>query len=197
MKIDQLIFLQQAHTNQGVVLTDRDLAATMRSFQQAGDYLVTNVDRVGLGVMTGDCLPIIIHDTFNNAAGVIHAGWKGSVAGIGPVVLARMQQEFDTSLSDIRIFFGPSAKSCCYEVKEDFLVNLEAFPFAGDVVHKHADRMTFDLPGFNRMIFEGLGVKKEAFHFDYNRCTMCDPAFYSHRRDANIGGRQMTVVSLT
>jgi copper oxidase (laccase) domain-containing protein len=35
-----------------------------------------------LGVLTADCVPIIIYDARNKIIGCIHAGWKGAFSGI-------------------------------------------------------------------------------------------------------------------
>ena len=193
--IEQLFFLRQMHNSEGITLTE-DNAKTLEPFRHEGDYLVTNLKKVGLGVMTGDCLPIVFHDTRNNVVAITHAGWQGSVNRVAIKTVETMQQQFKTDLEHLRIFFGPSAKPCCYKVEEDFLSHLESFSFGQEVVQKHGDYLFFDLPGFNRLQLEGIGIKKEAFRLDYNICTICDETFHSYRRDGKKAGRQMTVVSL-
>jgi YfiH family protein len=195
MPLEQLLFVRQVHGTDGLVVTQEN-AEDAQPFAQDGDYLSTNVPGVGIGVLTADCLPIVFYDSRQGAASVIHAGWRGSVAGIACIALEQMQQEFDTKLENIKVFFGPSAKPCCYEVSQDFVQHLDPYPFAQDVLISQADKLFFDVPGFNRHILESIGVRKESFRFEYNLCTICDDTFCSYRREGQLAGSQMTVICL-
>ncbi len=193
--LQSLMFLKQVHGNQGYVIS-REEVAPIIPFQHEGDFLITADTHSGLGIMTADCLPIVFYDTHNNVIAVIHAGWRGSMQEIAQKTLETMHQKFNTQAHNITVFFGPSAKVCCYSVGQELLASLEAFDYADDVIHYHNDVPFFDLPRFNRLQLQACGVKSEAFHTDYNICTICDPMFYSYRRDGEKAGRQMTVVSL-
>ena len=46
------------------------------------DAIITQLEGFGLGVVTADCVPIIIYDSKNKIIGCIHAGWKGALKGI-------------------------------------------------------------------------------------------------------------------
>lgn len=195
LNIDHQFFLRQLHSDQGMIVGQEQLE-NFRPFTSEGDFLITKENHVGLGVMTADCLPIVFHDSRNNVAAIAHAGWKGSVQKIAVKTVERMQKEFGTQLEHLRIYFGPSAKSCCYKVKKDFLEQLESFSYADKAVYKLGDYLFFDIPGFNKFQLEEMGVKKEAFRLNYNICTICDETFHSYRRDGKKTGHQMTVVSL-
>ena len=195
MRLDDLVFLRQTHGIQGRVVA-KDNFKSIVPFKGEGDYLMTQMQHVGLGVMTADCLPVVFYDTRHNAIAIAHAGWKGSAAGIAKTVFEQMQKEFGTQLDYIKIFFGPSAKSCCYEVNAVFAKELEAYPFAQEVFIEQGNKLFFDLPKFNRLLLESIGVRKGSFRFQYNLCTICDETFFSHRRQGTSSGRQMTVVSL-
>ena len=118
--LQELAFLNQTHSTYGMII-EKEIPA----FNIEGDFLITNQKNIGIGVMTGDCLPIIFYDQKNNVIGIAHAGWKGSVAGVAQKTIAAMHDAFDTQASDLQIFFGPSARECCYEVQEDFVRNFE------------------------------------------------------------------------
>ena len=100
------------------------------------------------------------------------------------------------TLNSIKVFFGPSAKSCCYQVGTEVLTELEQFSFSNQALLRHADGWYFDVPLFNKILLQENGVKKEAFHLQYNLCTMCDDSFCSSRRSKRAPERQMTVVAL-
>ena len=44
--------------------------------------MITKVKGLAIGVVTADCVPIIIYDLKNEIIGCIHAGWKGAFSGI-------------------------------------------------------------------------------------------------------------------
>lgn len=193
--LKNLMFLHQTHSNQGLVVDQASLAAS-RPFKVEGDYLVTNLKHIGIGIMTADCLPILFYDRANNAVAAIHAGWRGSVLGIAAKALERMQEEYGTRSEDLAVFFGPSALACCYEVSRGFEANLEGFTPADNaqVLVERNNKLYFDVPLFNRLQLEAAGVKKDSISTEYNVCTMCNKALYSSRRDNS--GRQMTVICL-
>lgn len=194
MHLDQLIFLKQEHSADGLIVTQDN--KNIRAFSKAGDYLTTNIVHIGLGVMGADCLPIVFYDSVNNALAIVHAGWRGSLERIVLNVVEQMHENYNTNSDHLQLFFGPCAKVCCYEVKADFLQKLEPFSFVDTVIQKHGEKYHFDLPAFNRLLLESIGIKKDAFRFQYNSCTICDKKFSSHRRQGAHAGRQMTVAAL-
>lgn len=195
MRLDQVLFLKQTHSASGVVCTENNLSH-IRPFQDEGDFLMTDLPHIGLGVMTADCLPIVLYDNRNHAVAIVHAGWRGSAQGVVLNALKLMQETYATDLNNLQIFFGPSAKICCYQVQEDLMTEFDDYPYAEQAFQWHGDELFFDLPGFNKLQLESVGVKKESFHVGYSICTICDDKFYSYRRQKEQAGRQMTVVSL-
>lgn len=192
LNLDSLIFLHQVHGSDGQIISVEQMQA-MQPFKIDGDYLITADKHLGIGVMAADCLPIVFYDSQHNVAAIAHAGWRSSVQEIALKVLADMKDQFKTDTHAIKIFFGPSAKICCYEVKQDFLQHLDACEYTQEVIQQRNGAIFFNLPRFNQLQLMGAGIKKDAFRLDYNICTMCDDAFYSGRQGA---GRQMTVISL-
>lgn len=193
MHLQKLFFLRQIHSTEGFVIT-QDNNEVEQSFVQSGDYLITNQKNIGIGVMTADCLPIIMIDTLQGAIGVAHAGWRGTVLGIAVQMLHALQKNFNTNPQYVKVFFGPSAKACCYEVSDSFSTNLEHLSFKDELIIAHNNKQYFDLVLCNRLLLQEAGINKEAIGTTYSLCTVCDHSFYSHRRGDK--GRQMTVVSL-
>lgn len=192
LQAKNLIFLRQVHGNKGLIISESN-ALTINSFEQDGDFLITNSLNSGLGILTADCLPIILYDKKNNVAAVAHAGWRGSVQNIACNVVSDMHHHYGSCVRDITVFFGPSAKACCYTVSPDFRNCITDF---SEVIEERNNSLFFDLPYFNQRQLMLAGIKKEAFCFDYNYCTICDERFFSFRRQGKQAGRQMTVVLL-
>jgi len=197
LQLETFVFLDQMHGAQGLVIDSMEQAKKIKSFSTEGDYLVTNVKRVGIGVMTADCLPIVFFDKRNQALGIAHAGWRGSAKQIVLKVVGCMSDTFGTRVEDLTVIFGPSAKVCCYKVSDSFIENIEDFEFLDRVLQRRSDGLYFDLPMFNVALLESIGVKRDAIQLKYSDCTICDTHFFSNRRNGKDGGRQMTVACLT
>ncbi len=193
MRIGRTFFLHQTHSITGYVLSS-DLPA--EPFELEGDFMVTDVPQLGIGVLTADCLPIAFYDAKNHVAGIAHAGWRGSVAGVGPATVHALQENYGTTVDHVQVFMGPSAKVCCYQVNEAVIKELENFSFADEVVIWHEHGVFFNLPKFNQLQLEALGIKKDAFHVQYNVCTICQDQYHSYRRQGVGAGRQATIIAL-
>lgn len=193
MQLQSLQFLHQVHGVDGYIITGN---TTMFPFAQEGDFLITNVPFVGLGIMTADCLPIVYYDIEHHAIAVAHAGWRGSVKNIAPIVLQRMQKAFDINPKQIKIFFGPCARTCCYSVGSELINEVQKYPFAIKVFEHRDSAIYFDLIGFNQQLLQNAGVPEENFIRDYTECTMCNSRYWSARKQREKSGRQMTVVAL-
>lgn len=194
LRLDELVLLKQIHSTKGIAVSDEKITEILAS-KSEGDYLVTQRPSTGLGVYTADCLPIIFYDTCNRAVGIAHAGWVGSVAHVAIETLKLMQETYGTELEYVRIFFGPSARACCYQVTEEFRQHIEP-QFQEHVLIPHFEELYFDLPLYNKLKLEAYGVQKESFHCQYNICTICHESFCSNRRDRESLLRQLTVVAL-
>jgi hypothetical protein len=138
-------------------------------------------DEPGLPVlaMSADCLPIALARTNGGppAVAVLHAGWKGLLAGI---VAAGVEALGSGSLVAA---VGPAIGPCCYEVGEEVAEPYRA-RFGADVVHGRS----LDLWACAERALLAAGVSR-VDRFD--RCTACEPeTFFSHRRDHGVTGRQ-------
>ena len=90
-----------------------------------------------------------IHDVSEaKLLAVVHAGWRGAVSDILLNALNIMKKEFETKLKDVLVYLGPSAKSCCYKVEKDFLLNLDNFSKLYEVIFQKKGSLFFDLPLF-------------------------------------------------
>lgn len=193
--IKQLVFLHQVHGIDGIVVHDYHQTLSLLCFKHEGDFLITNVPLMGLAVATADCLPIIFYDDINHVVAIAHAGWRGSVNGIALRVLQRLQQEYSTKLDQLKIFFGPYAKNCCYQVGQEFR-DLIAPIVNGQVFTQKNGAFFFDLGMYNRLVMKGAGVPESSFSFDYVQCTICTLYFCSVRAQPGTLFRQLSMVSL-
>jgi polyphenol oxidase len=141
------------------------------------DGQATAVPGVAPMVLTADCLPVAI--AAPGAVAMVHAGWRGLAGGVLQAGLAAVRELGGTGRAQAAI--GPGAGRCCYEVGED--VHGE-FKRLGPTVR---DGGHLDLKAIARALLEEAGVEEV---YDAGVCTICNPRFFSHRRDQGITGRQ-------
>jgi YfiH family protein len=173
---DGMASLQQLHS--AVVL-----AAEQTGSAGEGDALVTNQKNLSLSVRTADCFPILLADGGRKAVAAVHAGWRGTAAGISVKTLNRMTAEFGTELGDIYAAIGPGIGQCCYEVGAEVALR---FGLEG-ITH-------IDLAEINRRQLIEAGVPEHHIEI-VGGCTQCDPArFYSYRRERLEPGRMISYI---
>ncbi len=195
-KLDKLFFLHQVHGTAGMMIHAAHEISPVGCFSRDGDYLITQEPTIGLAVATADCLPIVFYDEIQKVIAIAHAGWRGSVNGIAQKVVDELKQHYNTDVEDLKIFFGPSAKSCCYQVGPEFKELIAPFMLPERVLKYRNGKLFFDVPAFNQGILQNTGVPPTAFSMVYNLCTLCNERFCSVRRQPGTLYRQMSIVAL-
>ncbi len=145
------------------------------------DGAVTDVPGIALTVTCGDCLPIYAWDPARRAAGLVHAGWRGTLAGIAAELVYTMQREYGSRPEDLQVRIGPGIDACCFEVKEDCYGQfLDKYPWAEGYMYARPDgSFTLDLKGINLEILSLCGVEDAQAS---PLCTCCEEElFYSWR----------------
>ncbi len=104
-----------------------------------GDALLEDTLGAVVAVKTADCIPILLVDERRRAVAAVHAGWRGTVAGIAAGAAATMSKRFGTRVEDLHAAIGPGIGKCCYEVGPEVAAQ---FGLEG--------RTHLDLPGINR-----------------------------------------------
>jgi YfiH family protein len=196
LRLDGIVFLKQIHGAHSMCITRKTkIIEPLHVFQQKGDVLISSRRAIGIGVLTADCLPVIIYDFVHHCIGIAHAGWRGTFLSIAVAMVEMMQKNFDSQPRDMVVYFGPCAKICCYQITHDFLSYPSKIEFMDQVVVKR-EKLFFDLPLLNRLQLVKVGVCDENINDCYNQCTICNNSFHSFRRDGVFAGRQETVVAL-
>jgi len=166
------------------------------------DAVVSDAEQVLAGVKTADCVPILIGDPQTRSFAAVHAGWRGTYAGIVLYVLERLTSEYNADPEDCRIAIGPAAAACCYEVGSEVIDGFkERFPGADDLFEPTRDgHARIDLLKANRDQLLAAGVAAERIH-TAPLCTMSrTDLFFSYRREKEVHGkvgRLMAVIGRT
>lgn len=160
-----------------------------------GDAMVTRDPGVLLGVLTADCVPILLVDPVTRTAAAVHAGWRGTFLGIAVTVVRLLEGRLGVRAENLMAALGPSIGGCCYEIETEIFQRIRerwgaaAEPaWAGKGV-----RGTLDLRLLitRQLREEGL---PETSVFQAGGCTACGADFFSYRRDRTVTGRQLSFV---
>jgi len=150
------------------------------------DALVTDQPGVVLFATYADCYPIVLWDPEKRVAGLVHAGWRGTLAGVATAAVTFMQIEY--GCRNVKAGIGPGICGRCYEVGEEV-----ASQFDARFVTRSGDRFLLDLAAANRAQLEDADVKPV---YDIGICTKEHYLFPSHRRHPD-GKRFGAIVSIT
>lgn len=195
--LDSLWFInQELHTPYGYIVAGDLPTGTHLAPKDFGDFLITDKAAVGIAVSTADCLPIVFFDPIKQVLAVIHAGWKGSVQGIAVVALRQLIQNFGVDPTTLLVWFGPHARSCCYEVSEDFAGNLFA-QFVPQAIALRGTTYFFSNGLYTRLLLEHAGIPRENISEEAALCTMCQGNFHSRRNDGPEYIGQSTIAWLS
>jgi polyphenol oxidase len=133
---DDFVFARQVHGAGVRVVGDADRGSGAFSLDDAAgsagstgdadrasdaggaDALVTTSPGVVLAILTADCVPIVLHDPVAAVLACVHAGWRGTVAGVTTAALAAMQA-FGSRPSDVIAGVGPAIAAARYQVGAD------------------------------------------------------------------------------
>lgn len=190
---ESFFFTHQVHGADGYLVT-RQLVQSQRPWILEGDYLITDTPGIGIGVLTADCLPIIIYDPTHHACAIVHAGWRSSVAGIVGDSIRQMNEAFGSQPGALKLYFGPCAASCCYEVTGQLLDAIGSE--AQLVTERRGNSIYFDLSAYNQLQAIRAGVNPDSIDASACQCTICHTQFCSWRRERDRAGRQISLMCL-
>ncbi|TGJ99238.1 peptidoglycan editing factor PgeF [Leptospira semungkisensis] len=146
-----------------------------------GDALFTTKPKKILVVKTADCLPIFFWTGRPALVGVIHSGWKGTLAGITEKTLGIVQKKYGIDLELVHFYLGPYATGKNYEVGEDV-----ASLFRKEVPNSlkpasEPGKFLLEQKTFLTHRIKSLGV--QPFLETAGVCTMtANSGYFSHRR---------------
>jgi polyphenol oxidase len=187
-----------------------------------GDGLITNVPGMLLTVRTADCVPVLVADGKQRAAGAFHAGWRGTLERIVEKGVGEMRRQFGSNPVDLIAAIGPCIHACCYEVSDDFPEKFRAqFEYADSLFEEVFDSNSLHLkypmlflnqraPGHGdaasklhlnlveanrRQLLDGGLAEKNIWISDL--CTSCrTDLLFSHRAEFGQTGRMLAAIGI-
>lgn len=193
-EIEDLVLTRQTHTDIVRKVGRADCNGIDHRQYPECDGLITNEPGVGLVVFTADCTPILLHDPVTGAVGAVHAGWRGTAAGIVKNCVEAMVREYGSNPADICAAIGPNIGQCCFETDAD--VPDAMIAALGDDAKEFIEfwdgKYHVDLKEINGLWLERAGVRKIEISIS---CTACRPdRYWSHRIVGNDRGSQGAII---
>ena len=192
LKSNKLILMHQTHSNKVIEINDKNLKNKINA-----DAIITKKKGIALGVLTADCVPILLFDRKNKIVGCIHAGWKGAFSGIIKNTIKKIRKSGTSN--QIVACLGPCIGKKSYEVDIEFY---KKFIFKSKknkryFFNKSEHKKLFDLRKFvtDKLIEQKVKVD----HVNYDTFTE-SRNFFSYRRSSFLKekdyGRCISLIKL-
>ena len=168
-----------------------------RTWLAKADGIVTNKPDTPLVMRYADCTPLMVYDPNKRVIALGHAGWRGTVNGMGAQLVKTMHDNFDCQPDDLEVVIGPAISQQNYQVGEEVVEAVHAYyGDDADLIARDPSDGTayFDLWKANQLDFERHGVSKIDV---MGICTYDNTQdFFSHRGEHGKTGRFGVVMSL-
>jgi YfiH family protein len=194
---EEVFLVRQVHGNTVYDLKNASVSPAQLAVIPA-DAIITRHVGIPIGVLTADCIPVVVYDPRLRVAGVIHAGRKGTALKIVSTTIQAMQKTYGCDPQDLLMEMGPGIGLCCYEVDQDCADPFKTlYPHLTDLIKPlPSGKFMLDLFSANKEDARMAGIDPENIS-ETGFCTSCQvERFFSYRREGTTG-RMLTVAMLT
>lgn len=179
----------------GVVLGNQVHAAAVVWHERTAGWLqldgvdghATAAPGLLLTVTVADCIPVYLVDPHHRAVALLHAGWRGTAAGILDAGVGLLAERAGTSPANLVMHVGVGICGTCYEVGSEVMTGVG---------------LAADGPGpWHVDLRERLAEQGRALGISaISRSDWCSahdrPRFYSHRASKGADGRMVAYLGL-
>ncbi len=173
-----LVLMYQTHSNKVIEINKNNLRKKIKS-----DAIISRLNNIALGVVTADCVPILLFDFKNKIVGCIHAGWRGAFSNI----IRNTVKKIRKINSDCKIYaaVGPCIGKKNYEVDLKFYKKfiLKSKYYNQYFSNKRKNKKLFDLRKFVCDKLKELKVNFENVNYDTFKE---ENNFFSYRRSTKL-----------
>lgn len=192
---DRVCTVWQVHSADVIVANEPN--PEQRWLAQA-DGIVTDRLDTPLTMRFADCTPLLFHDPVQGVIGMAHAGWRGTVQGVGAKTVQTMVETYGCKPSNIQAGIGPGISQDSYQVGEEVVEAVYDYfgTLDGLVERNPADGTAYlDLWAANRLDLQRAGVEQIEIA---GICTAQNTdEFFSYRAEKGRTGRFGAVLSLS
>lgn len=188
---DAIIRVRQVH-GRTVLVVRPDEALT--PLPEADAIVSIDPARV-ISIGIADCVPIVMADRRRRAVAVVHAGWRGTAAGVVGATLDVLES-LGVPASDLIVAVGPSIGPCCYQVDPPVRERFGMLASGAWFVADGPGHWRLDLAKANYDQLVAKGVRGEDIALA-GECTSHRPeTWLSFRRDGADSGRMVAAIRL-
>jgi hypothetical protein len=170
----------------------RVVTATRGATPPEADGLVVGTAGQLVGVVTADCVPVLLVDLRRRVAAAVHAGWRGAAAGVLEAALGHLVRA-GCRPGDVEAALGPAIGGCCYEVGPEVAAAFRArtghATTAAWSVRRGRDHLDLRTAARALLLDGGVGGVEVL-----GPCTACGDGYCSYRRDGRGAGRQLSFI---
>ena len=178
VKRDKLVLMHQTHSNKVIEIKKNNYKKKIKA-----DAMITKVKGLVIGVVTADCVPIVIYDSKNEVVGCIHAGWKGAFSDIIYNTIKKLKKL--NSNNQIYASVGPCIGEKSYEVENLFYKKFMSKSRHNKIYFKHKNK-TKKLFNLRKFVTDKL-LKFNVKVDQVNKDTFADKSnFFSYRRSRKL-----------
>ena len=187
--LDRIVTVKQVHGAEVFFADGRGSDETARA-----DSVVVREKGAGAGVVTADCVPIVLCVPDLGCVCAVHAGWRGTFLRIAGETVFSVSRRYSCEGSDILAAIGPAIGGCCYEVRDDLASQFSSrFGEGGSwLCEKGGGKFLLDLVELNRIQLRDAGVSG----IDVMDVCTCCGGLPSYRRDGSSAGKMLSFAGI-
>lgn len=188
----RLVRNRQVH-GAGVRVLTRESSREEPADTPEADALLTDRDDLGLAVLVADCAPIYLLEPGRGVMGLVHAGWRGTVADVAAHTVQRMKARFGCEPARLVAWIGPCIKPRNYQVGAAVLLEARR-----RLPHLPVEECVYpdeklDIAGLNRLSLLACGLRDERIEVS-PLCSFETAGLQSYRRDGERAGRMFALL---
>ena len=189
----ELILPHQTHGTE-IIEINREFvtldASTRTKRLYSVDALFTREKGLCIGVSTADCIPVLLHDKESSTVAAIHAGWRGTVAGIVEKSIIAMKSRCNLNPATTKAIIAPGISLDAFEVGDEVYDAFREASFPMErVARRYGEKWHINLPEANRLQLLSCGLREENILLS-GICTYTShDDFFSARRLGIKSGR--------
>lgn len=178
-----LVVPKQVHGD-ALVCVEGNLADAQAAARAGADGIVCVQDDVPVLLAFADCVPVVVVAP-TGAFAVLHAGWRGALAGIAGKGAKALAQAAGCAVSSCNAYIGPHIGACCYETSQEILDRfVQRYGGVCDAGSRHLDLTA----AVSASLIEA-SIERERI-CDSMSCTSCsNDRYFSYRADGKVTGR--------
>lgn len=155
------------------------------------DALITAQPGIFLAVTVADCTPILVADPINRVVAGIHAGWKGTIAGLVHKTVLTMQAQYGSNPRHCLAYVGTCIDECSFEVDADVADHFSSVYKRWDT---NRQKFFIDLKAANRDYLLETGIPSSHIEVSPFSTVLHNDIYFSYRKEKGQTGRMINVI---